>query len=263
MKSEVPRDEFIRKRMERQRRIRKRRLTIFFCFLIIVLLCVAATLSLTVFFPIENLSASGSAVYTSEQILKASEVEKGDNLFATSRSQTEERLKEKLPYIDSVRLERVLPGTLKITVTDAEEYACLCVDGRYYTVSQSGWVLKENSQIPENLFCVFGLKAECEVGSAVAVASDGASALVERIVTALKQSKLNINFVDITDNVTLSLKVEGRFEVNLGTANNIEEKIKHLAAMIESIDPEKSGSINLSMWTSNNTKGTFVEKHTE
>lgn len=263
MKREVPRDEFIRKRMERQRRIRKRRLTIFFCFLIIMLLCVGVTLSLTVFFPIEDLSASGSAVYTSEQILKASGVKKGDNLFSTSRSQTEARLKEKLPYIDGVVFERALPGTLKITVTDAEEYACLCVGGRYYTVSQSGWVLKENSETPENLFSVFGLKVECKVGSAVVVEAEDDSELVERIVTALKQSKLNINFVDITENVSLSIKVEGRFEVNLGTANNIEEKVKHLAAMIESIGPEKSGLINLSMWTSNNTKGTFVEKHTE
>ena len=42
--------------------------------------------------------------------------------------------------------------------------------------------------------------------------------------------------------------------------NNLQEKIRHLSSMIKEIDPKKQGEINLSMWTSDNTQGTFKEK---
>ena len=85
----MSKDEFIKKRIERQKKIRKRRLTAFFAIFIIMLLCVGAVLSFTVFFPIESISIKGSEIYTAEEILKASNITKGDNLFAINRAKTE------------------------------------------------------------------------------------------------------------------------------------------------------------------------------
>ena len=89
MKKEVVRDEFIRKRMERQRKLRKRRLIAFFIVFIILLLCVGAVLSFTVFFPIDNISVKGSKIYSSQEILSKCNIGKGDNLFAVNRAKTE------------------------------------------------------------------------------------------------------------------------------------------------------------------------------
>ena len=61
----------------------------------------------------------------------------------------------------------------------------------------------------------------------------------------------------------LKVKVENRFEVLLGTQNNLEEKVKHLGGMIREIDPEKQGKINLSMWTLDNPQGTFTQEVAE
>ena len=74
MKKEMPKDEFIKKRVERQKKIRKRRLIAFFIIFIIMLLCAGAVLSLTVFFPIESISIKGSEIYTAEEILEASKI---------------------------------------------------------------------------------------------------------------------------------------------------------------------------------------------
>ena len=123
MKREVPRDEFIRKRQERQKKIRKRRIRAFFILFILTALCFGAVLCLTVFFPIEKVVIKGSKIYSVDEIFKNSDIESGDNLFVVSRSKTEQNLKSKLPYIESITFKRELPGTLNITVKDATEFA--------------------------------------------------------------------------------------------------------------------------------------------
>lgn len=260
MKREVPRDEFIRKRMERQRRIRKRRLIIFFIFFIITAICTAITLSLTVFFPIENIEIKGSKIYSSEEILNHCGIEIGDNLFTASQKAAENSLKKSLPYVESVQINRELSGTLNITVKDAKEFACYNIGGRYFTVSESGWVLKENEAPPENLVEIKINDAKCSVGSGISFEDETAKSLIDEIVACLKEEEIVINSVDITDKINIRLYVDNRFEVELGTNENIDRKIMHLSGMIENIPSEKSGKINLSMWTSTNTQGTFTEK---
>ena len=103
-----------------------------FSLLIVVLAAVGVILSLTVLFPINNITAKGSEKYTAEQIISSSGIKTGDNLFVSSVNT--EKLREKLPFIESVKLKRTLPDSITITVKDAEPYACYCSDGMYYTV---------------------------------------------------------------------------------------------------------------------------------
>ena len=257
MKKELPRDEFIKKRVERQKKIRKRRLTAFFVIFIIMLLCAGAVLSFTVFFPIESISIKGSEIYTAQEILEASKITKGDNLFAINRSKVENKIRTKLPFVESISFKRVMPDTLKITVTDAVEFAAFKVKDKYYTVSSLGWVLEEGKKRPEKLMNIV-CDVKCKVGSEVVFNKKEEKELLETISNALDGKKLDVNLIDITNLASLKLEVEDRFEVDLGNANNIPEKINHLIGMVEKIEPEKSGKINLSMWSTTNTKGTFI-----
>jgi len=256
---EQPRDEFIRKRIERQKRIRKRRLIIFFIFLIILLLCTGVILSLTVFFPIENINISGSKVYTATEIGKSDGIEKGDNLFTVSRSGIEKKLREELPYIETVEIKRQLPGTLNITVTDADEFSAYHFKGRYYTVSKSGWVLKRSKRQPKKLFTVTGAEVKCKVGTQIRFTDEKQKEFLTKLTHSLSKKNISVDYIDISDSTSLEVGVEGRFTVLLGTANDVEEKINHLSGMIENISKKKTGKINLSMWSSSDTKGTFVE----
>lgn len=261
MKKEITRDEFERKRAERRRKIRRRRLKAFLVLFIVLLLCVGAVLSFTVFFPIDSLSASGSKIYSNEQIIKISGINKGDNLFAVSEGATQKQLKKNLPYIESAEFKRELPGTLKIVVRDAEEFACYKIGKSYYTVSESGWVLKKDTKEDKKLFTVNASGVKCTVGAEIEFSDSAQKELVDSISAALKAESVNTNLIDVTDSVKLTVKVDGRFTVNLGTSNDINEKIRHLSGMIKEIPEGKSGKINLSMWTSDNTRGTFVAEN--
>lgn len=261
MKREIAKDEYARKRALRRRKIRKRRITAFLIFFIILLLCVGAVLSFTVFFPIENISASGSKIYTAEQIIKISGVEKGDNLFAVSKKSTEKQLKKVLPYVDNIEFERTLPDSLNIKVKDAQEFACYKIGKAYYTVSENGWVLKKDTEKNDKLITVLAKGVKCKVGSEITFEDENQKLLVETISQALKGQNINVDIIDVTNNVELSAKVENRFEVNFGTSNDLLEKIRHLSGMIKEIPEGKGGKINLSMWTSDNTRGTFVAEN--
>ena len=228
-----------------------------------MLLCVAVVLTLTVFFPIEKINISGSVVYTAEQIEKNSGIEKGDNLFALSKSSVLSQLKQKLPYVENIKIKRELPGTLKIEVVDAEEFACYNFKNKYYVVSESGWVLNELKEKPENIFSVIGADVDCAVGSEIKFNNKKQKELTETITSALSKNGIKTDYVDISKTVDLTLGVEGRFTVSLGTSNDLEEKIAHLAGMIKEADPKIGGKINLSMWTSTNKKGTFVRENTQ
>ena len=258
-KEQVIRDEFIRKRIERQKRIRKKRLTIFFIFFFILMICVGITLSLTVFFPIKKIVVSGSKIYSAEEIIQYSGIDVGDNIFTVSGKNAEKALKEAKPYVESVEIKRDLPGTLKIIVKDAEEFACYNVKGRYYTVSSSGWVLKETAEPPRNVVEIVTDAATCKPGSEITFSKDKPKKIIDEIFSELKKEKLNPNKIDVTDTISIVLRVENRFDVDFGNSNNIKEKIQHLSKVIEKLDKGKTGHINLTFWTSSQPDSAFVE----
>ncbi len=259
MKKVQTEDAFIKKRIYRQKQIRKRRMKIFFAVFTVVLLMTAAVLSLTVFFPVENIEASGSLVYSDVEILAELEAYKQSNLFTVSAKSMEDTLKSRLPYIDSITVKRKLPGTIVVTACDADKYLCYLVDGKYYTVSQSGWVMEETESEPDNLTVVSGLIADCKVGSEISIAEVDIKLLIEEINSALASTSITAQSIDVSDSLNLTLFVENRFLVELGTSNNLTQKIKHLGGMINSISKEKSGKIDLSMWEEYNMQGTFKE----
>lgn len=256
-------DEFLQRRKERQRKARKRRLVGWFIFIMILLLLVGVILSLTVFFPINKLTFTGSKVYSPSQIADASGIDMGDNLFAISKEKTLIKLKEKLPFIETVKLERAMPDTLKVTVTDAKKYACYEVDGKYYTVSQSGWVLEKTSEPSENIFLVKAKGVKCKVGKALEFESELTAEKINVISKYLTNENINIDYINVTNDVNLIVSVENRFEVEFGTDNFLEAKVKHLKTMINTMDESKSGKINLSMWNNQNRQATFVQNNTK
>ena len=252
-------DEFLRKRHERQRQIRKRRAKILLIFFLILLLVVGAVLSVTVLFPIKNIASKGSKVYTQSEIIKNSGINIGDNLIAISKNKTLDTLKSKLPFVEAVELERNFPDSLTLKITDAKEYVCYKVDENYYSASKNGWVLKSYKKRPEDIMLVLTDKVKCKVGSEIEFLDDAAKETYLIVTDVLSRHKLSVDYVDITDKISIKAKIDGRFIVDFGSSKDLEQKLKHLKAMIKEIGETATGKIDLSMWSSQNTQGTFVK----
>lgn len=258
MKKEEPRDEFLKRRAERQRKRRKKRIITTFIVSLIMLVTVLIVLSLTVFFKIEYIEINGSAIYNSETLEEASGVKLGDNLWTVSKAEILRKLSSELPYIETVEIKRELPSKLIVKVTDAEEFICYEEQSGFYIVSKKGWVLKKVTEQPEDIVIIKGADAECKEGSAIVFKEESQKELVNKLTELCGLHNVSASQINVSDSVSLELMIENRISVKLGTINFAEEKIKHLASMLEQIPEEQGGKINLSMWNNDNPQGTFT-----
>lgn len=248
-----------KRRAARRKKIRRRRIAIGSILFLTVALIIAVILSLTVLFPIKNVSASGSGIYDSEVLISASGINDESNFFLLSEKDVLEIMREELPYIDSVKLIKAFPDSVTIKVNDAEEYACYNVAGKYYPISKKGYVLSSGTEPRENIFEIICNDVECKPGKKVLFNDEYMESLIQRITDTLLSHNIVINLIDVTNQINLKVRVEGRFDVNLGSDSNLDNKIAHLSSMIATISEERTGKINLSMWSGTKSEGSFVE----
>ncbi len=248
-----------KRRKERQRKIRRRRLKVAFIFFLIISLITLTVMCFTVFFPIKRISVSGSKIYSNSQIIKASKLTTDDNLLTVSDDEIQDNIRKSLPYVDSVKLKRVLPDAVILTITDAKEYAYFAAGGKYYILSENGYILKEQTETPENVFEIVSSGITGDIGEKAVYTNSAEQEVVNTLINELGKKEINIDKINVSNILQISLEVEGRFSVVLGTTEYVEQKIAHLSSMIESI-PDRKGKINLSMWTPTNSQGSFVEK---
>ena len=81
-------------------------------------LVLALTVGATVFFRVETVVVSGNSRYTQEEVVAASGIETGDNLFHMNKYQVAQHIRETLPYVGEVSIQRSLPSTITIQVKE-------------------------------------------------------------------------------------------------------------------------------------------------
>ena len=248
------------RRAVRQKKARRRRLKIAFIMFLIISLITLAIMCFTVFFPIKRINVSGSESYSKSQIVKASKLTTDDNLFVVSEKEIENNIRKVLPYVDSVNVKRILPDAVILTVTDAEEYAYYQSNDEYYILSENGYILKQQSEKPENVFEIVTGGISGKVGEKVTYKNLPEEELVNTLIEGLSKKEINIDKIDVSNILEIVLEIEGRFIVTLGNTDYTQEKIAHLAGMIDNI-PDRKGRINLSMWTPTSSQGSFVEEN--
>ena len=88
------------------------------------LVMVAIIFVMSVLFRVSDVSVEGNKHYSDEEIIRALDIEQGDNLFFFDRFAALSRAFAKLPYIEQVTIERKLPNKVRIMVV--ESYSTFC-----------------------------------------------------------------------------------------------------------------------------------------
>ena len=221
-----------KRRTERQKIARRKRLIVVSLFLLIVSLITLVILCFTIFFPIKEVSVSGSEIYTEQEIIDAAQIE-SKNLFTISKKNLENNIRKMLPYVESIELKRVLPDKVTITVKDAKEYAYYKSGEEYFIISEIGYILKQQSEQPEHLFEIITDGMSGNISEQVVYKNSDEEELVNTLISKLSSQNIIINKIDVTSTIQITLEVEGAFTVWLGTEDYISEKIDCLATTIE------------------------------
>lgn len=134
-------EELRREHRAARRRSQRMRRRIFYAALILVVVIVGIVLSLTVFFNITKIEVEGNSIYTEKEIIAASGIDVGDNLFLVSRNSARTSILEKLPFAGSAEFSNKLPGTIKIKVNDTAVKCAIETDDGYVLINEDGKVL--------------------------------------------------------------------------------------------------------------------------
>ncbi len=247
-------------RRERRKKIRRRRLKILAVFIICIAIVTFVILLKTKLFPVKGVSAKGSSLYAESQIVNASGITGKTPILGFSDSTVKNRITKKLPYIETVDIKRKFPDSVVIRVSDASEYYAFKSGKSYYAVSEKGKVLNKYNSPPEGLIEVLSDDTELKIGNSIKFKNDQAKEIFDFLTSYPKEKGIAVNLIDISNSIYITMRVEGRFEVNLGNKENLKEKIDHLAGMIPEIGGRK-GKINLDMWSNSDSKGTFIEEN--
>ncbi len=249
------------RRLEQKRKERKAMLKrVFVLFLIAVVLTVSV-LSVTVFFPVKAIVVEGKTKYTTKEIIAASGIKTGQNLWLCGGS-ANESITKKLPYISSVEIKRDFPSRIVLVVKSGEASICYKTGDDFLVCDDNNKLLQISKNKPDNILQVIGSGAKkTSVGEVLVFEKEEKNELIEKIKTVSKSKKLNLSMIDVSDGLDIFLNVDnGRISVEFGSSGNIECKISHLAEMLLKIDKNNKGTIDLSYWTVENPKGIFTQK---
>lgn len=115
----------------------------------VVAVVLALIFSLTLFFEVREVLVNGTAKYTPYEIWQASgiamksETTSGDGLLTFNRAQAAAKIKKQLPYVDTVRFDIRLPGTVIIDIVEVEvAYSVEASDGSWWLISSAGKVVE-------------------------------------------------------------------------------------------------------------------------
>ena len=111
-----------------------------------VIVEVALIFVMSVFFRVSDIEVNGNVHYTDSEIIRAIDIEEGDNLFFFDRFAALSRVFAKLPYIEEVTVERKLPNKVIIDVTESTALAYLSLGDENWTIDHNCKVLGKASE---------------------------------------------------------------------------------------------------------------------
>lgn len=117
---------------------------------VIVLVCsVVAIMLLTPGFDIKKIDVRGNMVLKEQDIIKASGLVTGVNIFSVSLNEAEEAV-ESVGYVESVKIRRVLPSTVEITVVEEVGVAYLAADNGYIIITADGRCVEKTDAVKKS-----------------------------------------------------------------------------------------------------------------
>jgi cell division protein FtsQ len=240
---------------KKPRRRRKKRRNPIFAIISFFFICGALLLGISVFFKISVIKVAGGTRYSPEQVIAASGIKAGDNLFFINKFDATSKVFKQLPYVEKVTIKKDLPNTIILNVTDAAPAAYIQSGDGYWLMDKSLKLLENTSaENIANLISVLGVTLNKPEAGKTAELSDSVkqSAFTQLMSELVSRDMLkSVTKIDITSSGDIKFFYLNRFTVKLGSGEDIKTKLDLLKTALDSnkINALATGSIDLSQKT--------------
>lgn len=264
----------VQRRVTRAEQLRiRRRKAIIGVLCVLAVLVVGIVLSINLLFKVtdfrvenaDRTTPANTGIYTEQQLIDATGIQVGDNLYGFSTKEKSDQLLAQMPYLDVAVVTRQAPGTVIIRVQPAVERFKMEYSGSWLVLSEQLKVLRVEPAEPDNLVQLDALLPEGAAttpgsfltldapseptalatampsGTATPENADEADTPQETPNEVLNELLGELDQYGLLDGTTvltmqnmteLSFLYQGRVSVQLGTANNLDYKIRFAAYII-------------------------------
>jgi cell division protein FtsQ len=231
------------------RRRRHGRFRLLWKLLSVVVVAAAVVLAITLFFKVNTIAVSGEGRYREEEILKASGVETGDNLFLLNKYDIANSLLTKLPYIETVRINRKLPDTLLIDVTECTSVYAMEQDGTTWLLSSGGKLVESgDASIAAEIPVLDGCKMEePTLAKPMQLTEPHRQESLLALFAALDDASLvdQVQAIHLDSASELTMDYADRFQVRLLYGADYAYKLRNLTAVVDALETNQTGTIDL------------------
>ena len=236
-----------RKKKHNKRR-RKGRFAAFYRVLCLVLIVAAMGAAVAVFFKADHLEISGNKRYSNQEIIEASGVETGSNLYSINKYKVAGQITAALPYVESVRIYRRLPDTLCMEVNECTDLVAIRQDGKDWLMSYTGKLVEETAASKEHA-AVTGLTL-LEPKTGMAQTDEEHAAALRQLLDLTGQLQVkgmlgDVQEIHLEDPHVITLRYLDRFNVELPWNADLDYKLDFLIAVVEKLEGYEKGTLKL------------------
>ncbi len=234
----------------RKRQLKKKRVrfTVFcICMALLVLLVASAVVFLTPWFHVAEVRVSGNSQIESATLIEASEIKKGESIFAFSMGSVEEKLL-KVPYVKTAGAKRKLPKTVIVEITESRAVAYIQKDNLKICIDNMGEAVSASAEAPEGLISVAGMEIDSYTLGEPLVSKnpEQTETLMEILRVAEESGCLSgIHSVDITREENISFTYGQGLTVLCGDTYDLPRKILTFIEIKNQLPENAKGEIDL------------------
>ena len=242
--------------MARRRKSNRRRRGSFgflYKLLSMLVICGAIVAALTLFFRVDTILVVGAHRYTAQEVIDASGIQTGDNLFLLNKYAAADSISTALPYIDTegVWIRRRLPDTLIIEVEECGTPLAAEQEGTVWLVSPKGKIVE---QLPAARAGDYAVIDGCEllapsVGTDIALATEFANQQTSLLdlLAALDEAGLTdqVDAIHLEDLSQLTMDYAGRFTVEMAYGADYGLSLRILEGAVSQLETNQKGTLRL------------------
>ena len=216
-------------------------------------ICLLAVIGVIVFlmtpvFNIKWIDVTGNEKTTFGQVVQSSGITYEQNIFRLNIKKSKGQIK-KLPYVDTVRIARHLPGGIMFKITERVPVACVKFGTGFSLLDKEGRLLelvKDHPGIPE----IQGIAVKNQkIGDILKNTIPDEIAAMDELLAKLAEYELTdrTSVVNIKNPNNVTFVIDGNKTVKTGGNNRLDYKLMMLEATISELAKSEAGTIDLSI----------------
>ncbi len=236
---------------KRRRRRRRGSFSFLYKILCLALITGAITAALAVFFKADHIEVDGNSRYTAQQVVQASGLKQGDNLFFMNKYDVAARINNELSYVESVRINRRLPDTLCIHITECTCAVAVEQEGTAWLMCGTGKLVDSvAAEETENYAVVTGLTLLEPRRGEQAAAEETNEETRQQLLTILQQLRAkgmmdDVQQIHLEDPSVITIRYLDRFDAEFLWGADFDYKLDFLAAVVAKLENNERGTLKL------------------